>query len=350
MIKIGERVVTIKEVVMASLLILVALAAVWAMVLSKPKPIISHAPQPAASNIVLLQGGSPGSGPGQFAYPRGIAVNSKGDIFVADSKNHRIQKFSSKNWQFQSEFGGFGNVGGGDAKKLAAALPGKLNEPNGISIGSDDTIYVADTWNARIQVFNKNGNQKLAFAAEDGFWGPREVTVDANGFIYVADTGKHRVIKFDPKGQKIRTWCAVDPKTGAPVPGTKPGEFNEPIGLAIDQAGNLYVADRLNFRIQVFAPEGQFLRQWTVKGWVKDQVDMEPHLALDKAKQILYVSDGRGKQVLCYHLDGTLFSTIAKDSVGNDLFRVPMGLTVDKDGNLLVVDAGAGILFKVKGQ
>ena len=174
--------------------------------------------------------------------------------------------------------------------------------------------------------------------------------VDANGFIYVADTGKHRVVKFDPKGQKIRTWGAVDSKTGAPVPGSKPGEFNEPIGLALDQAGKLYVADRLNFRIQVFAPDGQPLKQWPVKGWVKDQVDMEPHLALDKAKQILYVSDGRGKQVLCYRLDGTFVSSVAKDSAGNDLFRVPLGVAVDKDGNLLVMDAGAGSIFKIKGQ
>lgn len=349
MIKIGERVVTLKEAIMAGLLILVALAAVWAMTF-KPKPIISHAPPPASVGLVMLQGGSPGSGPGQFSYPRGIAVNSKGDLFVADSKNHRIQRFSAKNWQFEGEFGGFGNVGGGDAKKISAALPGKLNEPNGIAIGSDDTIYVADTWNARIQVFNKNGGQKLAFAAEDGFWGPREVAVDTNGFIYVADTGKHRVVKFDPKGQKIRTWCAMDPKTGAPVPGSKPGEFNEPIGLAVDQSGNLYVADRLNFRIQVFTPDGQFLKQWPVKGWVKDQVDMEPHLALDKDRQILYVSDGRGKQVLCYHLDGTLISSIAKDSAGNDLFRVPLGVAVDKNGSLFVVDAGTGIIFKIKGQ
>jgi DNA-binding beta-propeller fold protein YncE len=228
-------------------------------------------------------------------------------------------------------------------------MPGKLNEPNGIAIGSDDTIYVADTWNARIQVFGKNGNPKFAFVVDDGFWGPREVAVDANGFIYVADTGKHRVLKFDPKGQKIRTWGAVDAK-GAPVPGTKPGEFNEPIGLALDQSGNLYVADRLNFRIQVFTPDGQFLKQWPIKeGWVKDQVDMEPHLALDKAKQIIYVSDGRGKQVLVYDLNGSFIKSIAKDSNGNNLFNVPLGVTVDNDGNLFVVDAGAASIFKIKG-
>ncbi len=350
MIKIGERVLTIKEIVMAILLALVLLAAVWAMVFAKPKPIISHAPPPSSAGVVLLQGGVPGSGPGQFAYPRGIAVNSKGELFVADSKNHRIQRFSASNWQYEGEFGGYGNAGGGDAKKLSTVLPGKLNEPNGIAIGADDTIYVADTWNERIQVFNKNGSHPFAFAAEDGFWGPREVTVDSNGFIYVSDTGKHRVIKFDPKGHKIRTWGALDPKTGAPVPGNKPGEFDEPIGLAVDQTGNLYVADRLNFRIQVFAPDGQFLRQWPVKGWVKDQVDMEPHLALDKAKQILYVTDGRGKQVLCYRLDGTPVSVIGKDAAGNDLFRVPLGIAVCNDGNVVLVDAGSGMLLKLKGQ
>ena len=72
--------------------------------------------------------------------------------------------------------------------------------------------------------------------------------------------------------------------------------------MALDQAGNLYVADRLNFRIQVFNSDGQYVKEWPIKGWTKDQIDMEPHLALDKVNSVLYVSDGRGKKVYAYHL------------------------------------------------
>ncbi|HEY5039980.1 MAG TPA: NHL repeat-containing protein, partial [bacterium] len=257
MLKIGDREVTVKDIALAGILILVAIAAVWAMVGSKPKPIISQAPPSSAAGLVLLQGGQPGAGPGQFNYPRGIAVDSHNDIYVADSRNHRIQKFSAKNWQLIEEFGGFFNLGGGDQKKLESTAPGKLNEPNGIAIGPDDMVYVIDTWNSRVQVFSPKGKNKRTFTTDDGFFGPREVVSDANGFVYVADTGKHRIVKFDPKGKKVRAWG---------IKGDKKGEFNEPIGLALDQSGNLYVADRLNFRIQVFNSDGQFLKEWPVDG------------------------------------------------------------------------------------
>lgn len=352
MLKIGDRELTKKDLLVAGILILVAVTAVWAMVGSKPKPIVMHAPA-LAGGIVLQEGGQPGAGPGQFGYPRGIAVDSKNDIYVADSRNHRIQKISGKDGKLIEQFGGFfdaAKLSMGDSKKLESQGPGKFNEPNGIAVGPDDMVYVIDTWNARVQVFSSNCKNKRVFTAPDGFFGPRELVVDPNGFVYVADTGKHRIVKFDPKGQKIRSWGAVDSKTGAPVKGSKNGEFNEPIGLALDQAGNLYIADRLNFRIQVLSSEGQFIRSWPVKEWSADQIDMEPHLALDQAHGLIYATDGRGKKVYCFKLDGTLVSTIEKDSRDTPLFSVPIGVAVDKSGNLYVMDAGAAKILKIKGQ
>ena len=225
--------------------------------------------------------------------------------------------------------------------KLVSDALGKLHEPNGVAIGPDDKVYVIDTWNGRVQVYNAGGKPKFAFTSDDGFFGPREIAVDPTGISYVADTGKHRIVKFDKDGKKIKAWG---------MKGDKEGQFNEPIGLALDQAGNLYVADRLNFRIQVFSSEGQFLRQWKVKGWSPDQIDMEPHLALDQAHGLLYASDGRGKKIYCYKLDGNLAGTIETNTNGAPLFMVPIGVAVDKDGNLFTMDAGAGKLLKLKGQ
>ncbi len=341
MLKIGERILTTKDLVLAAVLALVAVAAIWAMMGSKPKPVIGQAPPPARASLVLMEGGQPGAGPGQFSYPRGIAVNSKGEIFVADSRNHRVQKFGPAKWQFMTEFGGFTNVGGADQKKLASLSPGKLNEPNGLCIGPDDNVYVIDTWNARIQIFSSKGSLKKVFVSQDGFFGPREIAADSKGFIFVADTGRHRIVKFDPKGAQIRAWG---------IKGDKPGQFNEPIGLALDQAGNLYVADRLNFRIQVFTSDGQFLREWHVGGWAQEQVDMEPHLAMDSMKGLLYVTDGRGKKVYAYHTnDGSLAATLEKDPNGGNLFNTPIGVAVDKDGNVYVTDAATARIYKLRG-
>jgi sugar lactone lactonase YvrE len=196
-----------------------------------------------------------------------------------------------------------------------------------------------DTWNARVQVFNAKGKHKKTFTSEDGFFGPRGIVVDPNGFTYVADTGKHRIVKFDPEGKKVRSWGAK---------GEKEGQFNEPIGLGLDQSGNLYVADRLNYRVQVFNADGQFLRDWEVDGWSKEQIDMEPHLAVDQGRGLLYTTDGRGKKVLCYDLKGKLKATLTKDAAGVP-FGVPIGVTVDKEGDLFVVDAGAARIIKLKG-
>jgi sugar lactone lactonase YvrE len=287
-------------------------------------------------------------------------VDSKGDLYVADSRNNRIQKFRGKDWKFLKEIGGLfdeAKASGGVSQKLATGALGKFHEPNGVAIGPNDSVYVMDTWNNRVQVFNSNGSIKFAYTTDDGFFAPREIAVDSNGFSYVADTGKHRVVKFDPKGQKVMSIGASDPKTGQVVPGSKDGQFNEPIGLALDQGGNLYVADRLNFRIQVFGPDGQFVRKWTTK-WliplqtngVPEQVDIEPHLAMDQAHGLVYATDGKGKKVFCYKLDGTLVSTLETNTTGAPLFAVPIGVAVDKDSNVYVVDAGQGKIIKLKGQ
>jgi DNA-binding beta-propeller fold protein YncE len=353
MLKIGDRQLSQKDIFVGVILILVAIAAVWTMIGAKPKPVVMRAAN-VPGGLVLQEGGQPGAGYGQFNYPRGIAVDGDGNIYVADSRNHRIQKISGTDGKFLNQFGGLFDatkLANGDPKKLITQGPGKLNEPNGVSFGGPDgLIYIVDTWNNRIQEFTTGGKSKKIFTSDDGFFAPRELVVDPAGDVYVADTGHHRIVKFDPSGKQIRSWGAINPKTGASVAGKKLGEFNEPIGLALDKAGNLYIADRLNFRIQVLSPDGQVLRSWPVKGWSKEQIDMEPHLALDQTHNLIYATDGRGKKVYCYHLDGSEVSTIEKDSTGNQLFIVPLGVSVDGSGNLYVVDAGAGKVFKIKGQ
>jgi len=112
-------------------------------------------------------------------------------------------------------------------------------------------VYVADTWNDRIQKFTSDGVFITKWGKEgsgDGeFRWPAGVAVDASGNVYVADTKNHRIQKFTSDGIFIAKWGSK---------GTGKGEFFHPTGVAVDASGNAYVADSGNHRIQKFRPEG----------------------------------------------------------------------------------------------
>ena len=170
------------------------------MVGSKPAPTVM---QPGTVDPILMQGGQPGVQRGQFSYPRGIAVDSHGDIYVADSRNHRIQKIDGKTGKYLLDFGGLFKVDGGDPKKVTGTAPGKMQEPNDVAIGPDDMVYVMDTWNGRIQIFSPKGKIKKVFTTDDGFFAPRGIVVDPNGSLFTWPTRESTgSSKIRPQGKQ----------------------------------------------------------------------------------------------------------------------------------------------------
>jgi DNA-binding beta-propeller fold protein YncE len=132
--------------------------------------------------------GSSGSGDGQFSGPVGIAIDSANNLYVADSGNNRIQKFNSAG-TFVTKWGtmGIGN--------------GEFNAPHGVAVDNAGTVYVADTGNNRVQLFSNTGTFiEVCGSAGSGdgqFQGPEDVASNAAGtFFYVADTNNTRVQKF----------------------------------------------------------------------------------------------------------------------------------------------------------
>ncbi|HNB54938.1 MAG TPA: hypothetical protein PK530_23515, partial [Anaerolineales bacterium] len=131
--------------------------------------------------------GSPGTEPGQFNHPRNLAVGPDGTIFVADADNHRIQHLNSD--------GSVINVWGSFADILqGSAPPGTFNQPWDVALSPDGAfVYVADTWNHRVQKFTANGEFVTMWGTfgqaetPDAFWGPRDVSVDASGNVFVTD-------------------------------------------------------------------------------------------------------------------------------------------------------------------
>jgi uncharacterized protein (TIGR03663 family) len=287
--------------------------------------------------------GEIGVGPGQFNHPRGVAVGPGSEVYVVDSDNFRVQVFDASG-AFLREWGSQCNLADGhgcvdpDGAGPLAYGDGQFQEPWGIAVDGEGRVYVADTWNHRVQVFDASG----AFLAKWGrfgqvdgavggeafFWGPRDVAVDEAGRVFVTDTGNKRVMVFDADGRFLHQWGGG---------GVIPGSFEEPVGLALDAEGNLYVADTWNGRVQVFDGDYVFLREWPVEAWYGESVVNKPFLAVDGQGRV-YVTDPEGYRVIVFDGAGELVATFGLYGLDTGSFTLPTGIAVDGDGNICVTD------------
>ncbi len=176
----------------------------------------------------------------------------------------------------------------------------------------------------------------------DAFWGPRGLAVDKNGRLYVMDTGNKRVVIFDPDGNFIAQFGSA---------GVEKGQFDEPVGIALDADGNVYITDTWNQRIQVIAPnstgtEYTPLRTWDVSGWSGQSLDNKPFLAVSPVSGNVYVTDPEKPRVLEFDPQGTFIRGWGDYSSGPDGFGLASGVAVAPDGSVWVSDGGNNVLLK----
>lgn len=270
--------------------------------------------------------------------PRALAFAPDGTFYVADSRNHRVLHFGADG-SFILAWGG--PSGNAVNNPNPAAPPSTFNEPWGVAVGPDGSVYVTDTWNYRIQKFSPNGqfikmwSTYGAAGSSQTFYGPRGITVDSQGHVYVVDTGNKRIVVFDADGNYLTEFGG---------PGLDPGQFDEPVGIAIDSAGVVYVTDTWNQRIQSFtgSPDGLSftpLKQWDVVGWNGQSLDNKPFIAAD-GKGHVFVTDPDAARVIEYTSDGTLVSTWGDFGSSASTFGIAAGIAVDADGHVWVTDAG----------
>jgi len=248
---------------------------------------------------------------GTFHQPRGVALDSKGALYVCDFSNNRIQKLDP---QLKVELA-WGERG---------ELPSQFKDPCGIAVGPQDMVYVADTWNQRVQVFTAAGQFVREWAGS--FYGPRGIAVDARGSVFVADTGNHRIVRFSSKGDLEATWGGK---------GTEPGKFVEPIGIAVDGRGQVYVCDNVNARVQIFNRDGGFIGTFPVPGW-EAQVYSEPYIGVDP-KGTIWVTVPLVHEVRAYDAGGKLLRTITGQSIPQAFFDKPIGIAVNAASKQLYV-------------
>jgi len=272
--------------------------------------------------------GQIGAEPGQFHDPTGIAL-SDSEVFVSDSRNARIQVFDYEG-HFKRQFGHSGNDG-----------PGQLGRPMNLSIHSSE-LYVADYWNDRIQVYTLEGKPRRSIgSAGNGpgeFNAPGGVAVAANGDIYVADFYNHRIQHLKASGQFIEQWG----NTGEV--GIWAGQFNYPTDVALAKDETLYVTDGYNDRVQVFY-KGKFVQKWggpfalnifgPFNGWFATVTSVEVG-----PKGNVFVTDFYNNRIQKFAPDGTFLSAMGEEGDAQGQFHHVIAASVAADGMVFVVDFG----------
>lgn len=287
--------------------------------------------------IILLADkafGSNGAERGQFQMPRALAAAPDGSVYVADTNNHRIQHLSAEG-EVLHVWGSFAD------SAVGKAPPGTFYEPWGIAVGPDGSVYVTDTWNHRVQKFTAEGKYLTGWGyygqAErgDAFWGPRDIIVNAEGRVFITDTGNKRVAVFDEDGSFLTSFGSA---------GLLEGQFDEPVGLAVDGQGRIYVADTWNKRVQVFAFDEEELAylpvlEWEIVGWYGQSLDNKPYITVD-AQDRVFVSDPEGYRILEFTTAGEFVRYWGIFGSSMDSFNLPTGLAAAPDGGLWVADTG----------
>lgn len=225
--------------------------------------------------------GHKGIAPGGFLHPQGIATDRAGTLFIAQNGNDRVDVFTPRG-RLRRIFHVSGRLRTRFGLSRGGA-PGQLHSPYGIAPGPHGIFYVADQLNGRVNRYTHRGRQRGhigAFGTGPGqFLAPYGVAVDRAGDVYVSDRELNRVQKFSQAGQLLLSWGET---------GSGAGEFVSPTGLAIDRLGDVYVADTINLRVQKFSPTGAFMTQFG-RGLLRSP----NYILVDNRNCGVYVSDFR---------------------------------------------------------
>lgn len=265
--------------------------------------------------------GQTGLGPGDFSYPRTIAVGPDGDVFVID-KSARVQRFNSDGefehgWQMPdwragkpvgvtidrtgrvfiadthyhrvkiydhdgNPLGEFGSVGTG---------PGQFTYPTSVAIDRDSFIYVAEYGGLdRISKFTPDFDYVMEFGTPDAgdaaLLRPQSLEFDAEDTLWLADSGHHRICRFSREGVLLSAFGTI---------GSDPGQLRYPYGVRVAPDGNLLVAEYGNNRVQMFTPAGTSLWTWGSPGRQPGQLAIPWALAISRDGRVYVVDSGNNR-------------------------------------------------------
>jgi trimeric autotransporter adhesin len=318
----------------------------------------------AGNGTSAFSGDNGAAATASLSEPFGVAVDTVGSLYIADTSNHRIRKVDTSG--VITTVAGSGTEGfSGDG---GAATSATLNTPMGVALDAAGNLYIADAFNNRIRKVNATGvirtvagNGDARFSGDHtaatsaSLSAPFGVAVDKVGNFYIADTSNHRVRKVDTSG--TITTVAGDGTEGFSGDGgaATRGSLNFPTGVTLDRAGNLFITDQSNHRIRKVNTNGAIT---TVAGngnpgFSGDHASARRaslNLPIGTAVDVtgtLYIADTSNNRIRKVSADG-MVTTVAGNGIGGfsddggpatrATLNLPGGVAVDAAGNLYIAD------------
>jgi sugar lactone lactonase YvrE len=276
--------------------------------------------------------GSEGSGQGQFKGPTGVAVDSYGDRWVTDSANNRVEELSPTG-TFVMTFGWGVNDGKPELETctsnckagIAGSEPGQLKAPWGIAFAKGN-IWVTDTGNSRVEEFSPEGKYVMKFGSSAAGAGqleiPLGIAVAPNGNIWVAENNRNYVKEFKENGEFVTSFTIL----------------YQPTGIALASNGNIWVAEAYTDHVQEFSPSGEPRTQVGTEGSGNGQLRNPQGVSIDE-KGNLWVVDIGNNRVEEFSPAGEYITQFGSPGSGTGQFSGPTGIAV-AGGSASVVDTG----------
>ena len=287
---------------------------IWAVKVKGSLPSALPAKVAPTGPVNAFTGGE-GSAPGQFLHPRGITSDSRGNFYVADGGNGRIQEFD-RNGNFVAQFGSAGTG------------PGQMTDPEGVAVDDKANVYVTDTANNKLIRYGSSGVfDKEWKGPETGFYGPNDISVGPDRCVYIVDEGHNRIVKLDPQTDTYILLALEGPGDTRPP---------DPEGISIG-GGFIFVTDKNNNRVKILDMNGKFVRQIDIQIW-GDYVWHYPDTAFDEATKRLYVTYGWGNEILAFDAAGAELPDAGFKPTGPASLWNPSSLSIlEADGKKILM-------------